>query len=145
VASRGATPPATPKLAADKRNRNMTFRVIEVRQTWTVAAISQPAPAVEDKPAASATDPGTKPDACPVHKVKLNFGATAPKCPDEHGIVEYGVFGDEGSLENYDCAYEAANMAAYYAAEDPDTEYTVRRVCNEHPDEPADTCGECNV
>jgi len=29
---------AAQKLAADKRNRGMTFRLIEVRQTWTVAA-----------------------------------------------------------------------------------------------------------
>lgn len=83
------------------------------------------------------------PAACPVHRVKLAPGAVEPKCLRIHGNAEYGVFGDEGSLVNYDCAYEAANHAAEYAAEDPDTEYTVHRVCNEHPDNAADTCEEC--
>jgi hypothetical protein len=84
------------------------------------------------------------PVACPTHRVKLNPGAASPECPIVYGIAEYGVFGDEGSLEAHDCAYSAANSAAEYAAEDPDTQYTVRRLCNDHRDNAADTCEDCN-
>lgn len=166
---------AAGKIAADKRNAGMRFRVIEVRQTWTVAAeIGQPAtdgpsdtcsvcgkeecanevcgtepPAVDiadvEQPRASRLTSASV--ACPVHKVKLTSGAVEPKCPHVHGNVEYGVFEEDnnGSLQNYDCAYSAANAAAVFATEAPNYAYTVRRVCNEHPDEPADTCGECSA
>ncbi|MET9816537.1 hypothetical protein [Streptomyces sp. NPDC006355] len=56
----------------------------------------------------------------------------------------YGVFGDEGPLETNDCAVEAANSAADYAAEDDgDTTYVVRIICPDHEEQPADSCEEC--
>jgi len=128
-----ATSAAT-TLAGDKRNSQQTFRVIEVRQTWTVVAdITRTNPSPNGKRQAQ----------CPTHRVNLTPGLTVPKCPVVYGIAEYGVFGDEGSLEAHDCAYSAANRAAEYAAEDPDTQYTVRRLCNDHRDNAADTCEDC--
>lgn len=56
----------------------------------------------------------------------------------------YGVFGDEGPIETLDCATQAANDAAFYTAEDDgDTEYTVKAVCREHPEQPANGCEDC--
>jgi hypothetical protein len=81
-----------------------------------------------------------KPVGCPFHRVPLAGGANAPVCPGGNGITEYGVFGGEGSLEVYDCAYSAANRAAKFATEDPDSEYSVHQVCAAHRDEKAATC-----
>lgn len=150
---------AAGKLAEDKRNAGMRFRVIEVRQTWTVTAeISQPAAGgpsdtcsvcgkEECANEVCGTESPAAPVACPVHKVKLTPGAIEPKCLHVHGNAEYGVFEEDndGSLQNYDCAYSAANAAAVFATEAPNYAYTVRRVCNEHPDNAADICDECNA
>lgn len=46
-------------------------------------------------------------------------------------------------MEVYDCAAQAANRAAEFRAQDPDTEYGVREVCKEHPDEASGACTEC--
>lgn len=83
---------------------------------------------------------------CHTHpSVQLDPAVTdIPACPRTHGNTEYGVFGDEGSLEVYDCAISAANRAAEFAAEDPDTDYTVREVCPEHRDEAHATCPQCS-
>ncbi|MFE0533811.1 hypothetical protein ACFW20_07155 [Streptomyces nigra] len=76
------------------------------------------------------------------HGRRLRPGATLTiRCEFGHS---YGVFGDEGPLETNDCAVEAANAAADYAAEDDgDTTYTVRIVCPDHEEQPADSCEDC--
>ncbi len=87
----------------------------------------------------------SEPIACPVHRVQLSPGTNKPACPNTHGITEYGVFGDEGSLETYDCAYSAVNRAIEFAAEDSDADYSVHQVCTEHRDEKATVCPECHA
>jgi len=57
--------------------------------------------------------------------------------------LDYGVFGDEGPVEVYGCAVQAANDAAFYTKED-DSEYVVRVVCPDHEDRARDHCEECN-
>ncbi|WP_143645584.1 hypothetical protein [Streptomyces swartbergensis] len=76
------------------------------------------------------------------HGRRLHPGATLTiRC--DFGNT-YGVFGDEGPLETNDCAVEAANSAADYAAEDDgDTTYVVAIVCPDHEEQRADSCEEC--
>lgn len=65
------------------------------------------------------------------------------KCEFGH---EYGVFGDEGPIDRSDCATQAANDAAFHAAEDDgDTQYVVKVICPDHEEQAKDTCEECNA
>lgn len=76
------------------------------------------------------------------HGFALRVGVTSSvKCEFGH---EYGVFGDEGPIDRSDCAMQAANDAAFYAAEDDgDTQYVVKVICPDHEDQPQDGCEEC--
>jgi hypothetical protein len=78
------------------------------------------------------------------HGFALRTGVTSSvKCEFGH---EYGVFGDEGPIDRADCAIQAANDAAFYAAKDDgDTEYVVKVICPEHDDQAADICEDCNA
>ncbi|MGW1902976.1 hypothetical protein ACWCQB_37670 [Streptomyces hirsutus] len=59
-----------------------------------------------------------------------------------------GVFNDEGCVEAYDCAVEAANTAARFntAEQEPagDLLYTWSVLCADHEEQPADGCQECH-
>lgn len=78
------------------------------------------------------------------HGFALRTGVTsAVKCEFGH---EYGVFGDEGPIDRSDCATQAANDAAFYAAEgDGDTQYVVKVICPDHEEQAKDTCEDCNA
>lgn len=60
------------------------------------------------------------------------------------GHVEYGAFNPEGCFYSGDgCAVDAANAAAVEALEADDI--TWGRMCNDHADDLADHCRECNA
>lgn len=88
------------------------------------------------------------PAACPNHPaVADERGVHAealpvPRCQDGPG---YGVWdeGDGGFTYAVDCAMEAANWAAEQLNEDPDGEMTIKAVCREHREQPADSCMDC--
>lgn len=57
-------------------------------------------------------------------------------------MQEYGLFSDEGCIEagfHSDTAAEAAIADRY----DVDDELTVRAICPDHEEQPADACEEC--
>ncbi|MFI6444671.1 hypothetical protein [Kitasatospora sp. NPDC050543] len=115
------------------------------RFAWAEAQVRRAYPELAKAEASlSAPLPTVRPR-CDHHHVSAEPAVTTvPACAPG---VEYGVFGDEGSLVVYDCAMSAANHAAHFAAEDQDTdtEYVVRQVCSEHPDEAYGACQECNA
>jgi len=83
---------------------------------------------------------------CSSHRVADERGEFATELPVptcESGVT-YGIWNenDGGFVHTRDCALRAANDAADFLAEDPDSEYKVLAVCREHEDEPADTCTE---
>lgn len=122
------------------------------RQMWAEALVRKAFPELDLPPVTAATASATKVEQEPQHlschhhpSVRLDPAVKdIPACMPS---AEFGIFADEGSLEVYDCAIQAANRALEFAAEDEDTdtEYTVRQVCKEHPDEAHGTCQECNA
>jgi hypothetical protein len=94
---------------------------------------------------ATVTEAATTP--CPTHKVADERGTHAealpvPRCEPD---TTYGVW-DElagGFTFAVDCAMDAANWAAEQLDEDPDGEMTIKTVCREHEDQPADGCEDC--
>ncbi|MFI1408829.1 hypothetical protein ACH4Y0_02650 [Streptomyces sp. NPDC020707] len=78
------------------------------------------------------------------HGFSLKCGVTSQvTCEFGH---EYGVFGDEGPVDRADCAVQAANDAAFYTAEDDgDTEFVVKVICPDHPEQAKETCEKCST
>ncbi|MFJ9816174.1 hypothetical protein ACIRU3_13075 [Streptomyces sp. NPDC101151] len=78
-------------------------------------------------------------------------GEPIKACARKESIQEAGVFSDEGCVEAYDCAVQAANRAADMNAEEgapaSDPLYMWDLLCVEHRDseQQVDTCEECNA
>jgi hypothetical protein len=75
-------------------------------------------------------------------------GDPVTACARKDAAVSAGVFNDEGCVEAYDCAVQAANAAAEMneAARDlghDDEALTWAVVCREHEEQRADACEEC--
>jgi hypothetical protein len=84
---------------------------------------------------------------CPSHAVTDQRGAHAEALPIPccAAGTTYGVWDDyaDGFTFAVDCAMEAANWAAEQLDEDPDGEMSVKAVCREHEEQPADSCEDC--
>ncbi|MFI5867740.1 hypothetical protein [Streptomyces sp. NPDC051546] len=76
-------------------------------------------------------------------------GDPIKECTRSHWAQEAGVFNDEGCVEAYDCAVQAANRAAELNTEEEapadDPVYAWALMCPEHREQPAGTCQECNT
>jgi hypothetical protein len=66
-------------------------------------------------------------------------------CARKQPNQEAGVFNDEGCIEAYDCAVQAANRAAEWNAEADDLLHGWDLMCPEHREQQFDTCEECNA
>ncbi|MEX2984561.1 hypothetical protein [Streptomyces sp. C36] len=68
-------------------------------------------------------------------------------CARKQPTQEAGVFSDEGCVEAYDCAVQAANRAAELNAEDDsdDPLYGWDLMCPDHREQHVDTCEECTA
>ncbi|RSS95078.1 hypothetical protein EF903_05410 [Streptomyces sp. WAC05292] len=84
---------------------------------------------------------------CAVHRVADHRGAhtAALPLPPCRGGTEFGVWeeGAGGFVYAADCATEAGNWAVDLFTEDPEAELTVRAICRDHAEQPADVCEEC--
>lgn len=64
-------------------------------------------------------------------------------CRTARGVEDFGVFNDEGCIYVYGCAVDVANEAVKESAE---SDYiTWSKLCAEHEEQPAGTCGECHA
>ncbi|MDN3056195.1 hypothetical protein PH213_16905 [Streptomyces sp. SRF1] len=74
-------------------------------------------------------------------------GDPVKACARKQPNQEAGVFNDEGCIEAYDCAVEAANRAAEWNAEEEaptdDPLYGWDLMCPQHHEQQVDTCEEC--
>lgn len=61
--------------------------------------------------------------------------------------VTYGIWNenDGGFVHTRDCALHAANDAAEFLTEDPESDLRILAVCREHQEQPADTCEDCSA
>ncbi|MEU2395071.1 hypothetical protein [Streptomyces sp. NPDC007369] len=76
-------------------------------------------------------------------------GNPIKECASSHGGQEAGIFSDEGCVEAYDCAVEAANRTAELNAEEdaPADEpvYMWALMCPDHREQAAESCEECTT
>lgn len=94
--------------------------------------------------------PGLAPGHC-VHRQYAAEGVTGDPvaaCARKESVASVGVFNDEGCIEVYDCAVQAANAAAEMdqAARELDVDgepLTWAVICREHEEQRADSCEEC--
>lgn len=100
-----------------------------------------------------ASRPAAEPDGprC-LHKVEARtdvVGDPIAACARKESIQEVGVFNDEGCIEAFDCAVQAANEVARLNAEEDldaaDPLYGWDLMCPEHREQQRDTCEECNA
>jgi hypothetical protein len=57
-------------------------------------------------------------------------------------MTEYGIFNDEGCIENGMYSLdEAKSVAAERYSDEPDT--VIREMCPEHNEQPRDSCEDC--
>ncbi|NUQ98316.1 MAG: hypothetical protein HOY79_17790 [Streptomyces sp.] len=88
---------------------------------------------------------------CPTHKTADERGEFATRLPlPTEGHLNrngYGVWSDSAGGIVYvdDCALAAANLAAADLAEDPDDEVRIVVMCDDHEEQPADSCEECSA
>lgn len=70
-------------------------------------------------------------------------------CDRKQPNQEAGVFNDEGCIEAYDCAVQAANRAAEWNVEEEapagDPTYTWDLLCADHREQQVDECEQCNA
>lgn len=89
------------------------------------------------------------PRPCSTHKVADERGAHTEALPLPHCEpgTAYGVWDDlaGGFTFAADCAMEVANWAAEQLDQDPDGEMTIKAVCREHQEQPADSCEDCDA
>lgn len=89
--------------------------------------------------------------ACPRHDTPDERGEFTDRLPvpvcDTRHRGGYGAWSEfaGGFVFAGDCALEVANDAAAELAEDPDDEIRILAVCDDHPEQPADGCEECNA
>ncbi|MGW5851987.1 hypothetical protein ACWFQ8_29255 [Streptomyces sp. NPDC055254] len=76
-------------------------------------------------------------------------GDPVKECSRSHWAQEAGVFNDEGCVEAYDCAVQAANRAAELNAEEdaPADEpvHTWALMCPNHREQAAESCEDCTT
>ncbi|MER5359992.1 hypothetical protein [Streptomyces sp. NPDC002785] len=89
-----------------------------------------------------------------LHRITVRADATGnpiTACARKQSNQEAGVFTDEGCVEAYDCAVQAANRAAELNVEEDapagDPTYTWDLLCPDHRDaeQQVDECEECNA
>ncbi|MFF9507307.1 hypothetical protein ACF1BU_14230 [Streptomyces sp. NPDC014724] len=89
-----------------------------------------------------------------LHRITVRPDATGnpiTACARKQSNQEAGVFNDEGCVEAYDCAVQAANRAAELNVEEDapagDPTYTWDLLCPDHRDneQQVDECEECNA
>lgn len=87
------------------------------------------------------------PAACSTHAIADKRGAhteALPVPPCQHG-TSYGVWDEYagGFTLSVDCAMDAANWAAEQLDDDQDGEMSIKAICREHEEQPADSCEDC--
>lgn len=87
-----------------------------------------------------------------VHRIEPRpdvSGKPVDACARKESTQGAGVFNDEGCIESYDCAVQAANEAAHLnAQEGPEAgeqPYSWDLMCREHPEQQVDTCEPCHI
>ncbi|MCM2420292.1 hypothetical protein [Streptomyces sp. RKAG293] len=134
-----------------------------VRAGWTVEkllrssqCVSAHRPGADDAPAA--VEPAVVEQPAPAARECLHHiaaradvsGDPITACARKQPNQEAGVFNDEGCVEAYDCAVQAANRAAEANVRDDapagDPTYTWDLLCADHRDsgQQVDDCEECN-
>lgn len=117
------------------------------RRGWAVEKMLRSSQCVfASRPAAEVDGPRC------VHKIAARadvIGDPIAACARKESIQEVGVFNDEGCIEAYDCAVQAANEVARLNAEEDldaaDALYGWDLMCTEHREQQRDTCEECNA